>query len=387
MKRIAKIEFDGNEDVYDIEEDSCHNFTLANGLVVHNSQWGAKDAKIFMPERFKVLVGNSVLSSKVLEDGEDVTEYEGMEEVQIIDVPMDFYDDFMRDTDTALRDLAGVSTVAITPFIRNRKKIMDAVDDSYQHPFTQEVWDMTDRGKFLTEALFKINEFGERVPRFHPEASRHVHIDASLRGDATGLAIGHIYGYKEIRKKVGPIVTVETRPLIQIDLMLRIHPRMGEDIIFQDIRKLIYALHEMGMPIRYVSMDSFQSADSIQAFKARGYESEVVSVDRPMKAYDTLKQTLYEDRLKMYPYQPAQEELRRLEFNAYKGKVDHPDDYSKDVADAIAAIVFTLATKYPGEGTLFYSESSRSKPGERISASAEADDAGDTGFEGFVQVD
>jgi len=185
-------------------KDSCHNFTLANGLVVHNSQWGAKDAKIFMPERFKVLVGNSVLSSKVLEDGEDVTEYEGMEEVQIIDVPMDFYDDFMRDTDTALRDLAGVSTVAITPFIRNRKKIMDAVDNTYQHPFTQEVWDMTDRGKFLTEALFKINEFGERVPRFHPEASRHVHIDASLRGDATGLAIGHIYGYKEIRKKVGP---------------------------------------------------------------------------------------------------------------------------------------------------------------------------------------
>ena len=60
-----------------------------------------------MPERFKVLVGNSVLSSKVLEDGEDVTEYEGMERSSDYRCTHGLHDDFMRDTDTALRDLAG----------------------------------------------------------------------------------------------------------------------------------------------------------------------------------------------------------------------------------------------------------------------------------------
>jgi len=56
---------------------------------------------------------------------------------------------------------------------------------------------MTDAGKFLTDLLFKTNKYGERVPANHPDKARHIHIDTSLRGDATGIACGCVYDYKK----------------------------------------------------------------------------------------------------------------------------------------------------------------------------------------------
>jgi len=205
---------------------------------------------------------------------------------------------------------------------------------------------MTDNGKFITELLFSTNKYGERVPAYYPDKVRHIHIDTSLRGDATGIACGCVYDYKQIHRKVSGVDVFERRPMVWVDFMLRVKPQNGEDIIFSEIRKMIYALHEMGMPIRFISADSFQSADLIQAFRSRGYESEVLSVDRPITAYENLKATIYEGRLQMYRYPIVVEELKRLEFDPKRKKIDHPPDFHKDVADALCGIVMSLSERY-----------------------------------------
>lgn len=315
------------------------------------ANWSVRDPKEFMSSKFRVLVGNDTIGSKIIDDSESMEEFKEREDVQIIEVPDDFRDDFERDLESSIRDIAGIATVAVSPFFRNREKIMACIDRSYRHPFTQEVWDMSEAGKFITEELFRVNEMGERVLIHHPEASRHVHIDPSIRNDFTGIAIGHTYGYKDIIRKQNGVLTLEKRPLIWMDLVLRVRPMYGEDIIFADIRKMIYALSEMGMPIRYVSLDTYQSFDSIQAYQSRGYEAEVISVDRPMSAYDSLKGAIYDDRLKFYYYAPLIEELKRLEYNVVKKKVDHPIDFFKDCADAVCGVVYSLSTQYVGEGS------------------------------------
>lgn len=352
--QVMSYVFDVFEDVYDLTVDDWENFTLSNGVVVHNSAWSAKDPKAFLPGRFQILVGNNAVGSRILKPEEDAAIFESDPNVKVISVPDDFRDDFDRDIDKALRDLGGIATVAIAPFIRNREFIDRCVEPSMTHPFTQEVWDMTDAGKFITEALFDISPFGEKIPKLHPNATRHVHIDPSMRGDGTGLCIGHIHGTKEVVKMVGGEKIVEIRPMVYIDLMLRVKPLMGSDIIYADLRKLVYSLTEAGFPIRYVSADSYQSFDMIQAFAARGYESQIVSVDRPMNAYDTLRSAIYEERLKMYNYPIGLQELKRLEYNVIKNKVDHPSDFQKDVADAICGVVYSLHTKFEGEPFGFY---------------------------------
>jgi hypothetical protein len=58
-----------------------------------------------------------------------------------------------------------------------------------------------------------------------------------------------------------------------------------------------------------------------------------------------LKETVVEDRLKCYEYEPVYEELRNLLYDQNKDKVDHPAFTSigyrgsKDIADALAGMV------------------------------------------------
>jgi basic membrane lipoprotein Med (substrate-binding protein (PBP1-ABC) superfamily) len=80
----------------------------------------------------------------------------------------------------------------------------------------------------------------------------------------------------------------------------------------------------------------------IQQMKAHGVQSEVVSVDRSMDAYDALKSALYERRIEFYRYDPFVTELRTLEYDKVRGKVDHPVAGTKDVADAVAGMVYAL---------------------------------------------
>ena len=98
-----------------------------------------------------------------------------------------------------------------------------------------------------------------------------------------------------------------------------------------------------GLRVVRVTMDGFQSADSLQQLRQQGYDAEVSSVDRSIVPYELVKAAIYEDRLMLYNYQPVVDELKRLEHNKKKGKVDHPSNGEKDLADALAGVVFSLS--------------------------------------------
>jgi hypothetical protein len=116
---------------------------------------------------------------------------------------------------------------------------------------------------------------------------------------------------------------VEMLPVIYIDLWLRIVPPVGGEIIFGDIRQLIFELKGMGFRIGLITMDSFQSKDSQQQLKEKGFSVDELSVDVNPEPYNRLKMALYEGRIKGYLHPVGVNELRQLEWNKRKGKVDH----------------------------------------------------------------
>jgi hypothetical protein len=139
-------------------------------------------------------------------------------------------------------------------------------------------------------------------------------------------------------------------PVIVIDLMLKVVAPEGEEIGVDDVRALLLQCRQHGMHYKKITYDQYQSASSIQYFNSIGIESEKLSVDVTMEPYDSMKEAMYEDRLVLYPYPPLLEELVRLEVKPVakgKVKVDHPPKGSKDVADAVAGVVYhcTLAKK------------------------------------------
>ena len=311
------------------------------------SLWDVKPDAYYSGEWFHVVVGNEQAPSRILADDEDVDEARVTlpEDCVIIAVPEDFRGDFESDLEGAIRDLAGVATVAVSPYIQRRTKIVDAVHPALRHPFSVEVYDPSAPGRFYWNKMLRPDpeaEGGKR-PIISPYAPRHIHIDPSLTGDATGFAMGHISEWVEvIRRDDEGNQYPERAPGITIDVALKIVPPVGGEIILGEVRKLVYQLSKHGFMITCVSIDSWQSADAIQKLTQRGFNAIQLSVDRTMDPYDLTKTALYENRLHYYDYPELLRELRELEHDRVKRKVDHPLRGSKDVADAVAGVVYTL---------------------------------------------
>ncbi len=321
-----------------------------NVFVREYSLWDVKPKAFFMDTTFKVVVGNETIKSKVLEDPAEIKKYDAHPEILVIDVPDDFKTDFDRDLEGAIRDIAGIATVAIYPYIRDREKIERCVDEGRKHVCNDDIYDMGDPQPFKWHDLTVQTKEGDWVPRYHPGKPRHVHIDTSIKNDATGIAIGTVLGYKEmVRKTMDGDVHVEQLPMIWYDMLLKIVAPPGGEIILADVRKLIYEFAGHGFQIGLITMDSYQSFDSRQTFIRQGFNCEIVSVDTKLEPYETLKDAIYDERVSYYRYAPFLEEVRRVEMHTTKRKVDHPPDGSKDVSDAAAAVAYTLTTRYKGE--------------------------------------
>ncbi len=303
---------------------------------------------IYSKNKFYVLLPNDKHPLKLILTEKEKNLYQKDKDEKIIEIPIDFLKDFQNEEhiEDALRDIAGISFYSSNRFLGNVDKIMSAIDDTREHPFSVEVWNTDFPAGFLWDKLVCVNDKGERVPIYYPNSPRIIHIDPSLSGDATGFCMGCIAGKVEvIRVDDQGNKYSDTAPLIHIDLLLRIVPPSGGEIIFADIRNLIYQLSEHGFPIRKITMDRFQSADTIQILREKGYVAEVISVDTSLVPYNTLKSALYENRIRYYRYQPLLEELSNLKLDLNKRKVDHPKRGRKDVADALCGVVYSLSSK------------------------------------------
>jgi hypothetical protein len=158
-----------------------------------------------------------------------------------------------------------------------------------------------------------------------------------LRNDCAGIAACHIAGTKEVIRTDAEYRPIRSlAPIVHVDFMIRVRPPGGSEIDIGKLRSFVFYLMELGMPIQKVTLDSFQSADTIQIFLKSNMEAELLSLDRKPDAYLAFKSALMENRVSYYKYEPFLDEVTMLQFDRIKRKIDHPETGSKDVADAVA---------------------------------------------------
>lgn len=332
--------------------------------------WDVKPEEFFSSDVFKVAVGNDRIQSRILAEGDEESEtrYRDLG-LQVIDVPIDYREDFERDIEGALRDVAGVATEAVSNYIQRTDKIFNSEKESLPSPVEHEEWVANTPLEIRWGLIAK--SFKRRLPGGyeevawkpirHPSAIRYVHIDPSLTGDCTGFVMAHIAHWTEVIRRVQGEEYTELAPMFETDLILRIKPPPGDEILLSDVRSIVYQFMEHGFNIGYVSQDQYQSADGLQQIRKRGVEAEVVSVDRTTEPYDVLKAALYEDRVNTQCHGWLYQELRSLQRvpkGRGKVKIDHPKKMtspdgndvtgSKDVADALAGVIYSLTMRSPG---------------------------------------
>lgn len=297
--------------------------------VVEKSSYEVQPKERYSEKKFRVAIGTEMFQSKILEDNEDVPEG-----VNIIEVPEDLRTDFERDIDAAIRDVSGYATVAVTPFIQNRKKLHAAINPKSEHPCNHFIWKQDEPLEIHWNKIANRSQDGSFSPKINPGIPRFAHLDLSKSGDRTGISIGHINGWREVKKGLSS----EYSPNYIVDFMLAIQAPKGREIVYSDIRKLIYQFSAHGFFIKQVSADQYQSAAILQILEQQGYRTKIISVDK-VGPYDTFKQVLYDECLSYYRHDLFLSETMKLEKNWKTGKVDHPHNGSKDLSDSVCGIV------------------------------------------------
>jgi len=256
----------------------------------------------------------------------------------LIEVPLTYKKSFENNPEKALRDLAGIPPAVSDPFISLVDRIEECRDrwKENQNQFSPV-------GPNPTRPDFE--KWFENAPKTPLRRTAHIDLAVSGEGDALGLAMGHVSHLVEIDG--------ESKPYIVIDFLARIKAMPGTEIMLSDVRQIIYRLRDdMGFRLKNVTMDGFQSTDTMQQLRKRKFFVDYLSVDKSKLPYEDLREAIYERRLEFPPYMTylnkgdtnqveiAVKELMELHDDGKK--IDHPTKGSKDIADAMAGVVTTL---------------------------------------------
>lgn len=279
---------------------------------------------------FYVFIGDMTRKPRILDEEEEVSDND--RERYIIAVPSEFRVEFEKDVINALREIAGVSTLARHPFFLEVDKVHAAFKTDHKSIFSQTPVDFVVRRLTLIKGAFH-----------QPDLPRFVHVDLALSGDSAGLCIGTVTGFRETLVQGATPVYM---PEVWIDGVLEVRPPRNSEILLSKVREVLMALKKMGLRIRWVTFDQYQSTDSQQILRQQGLSTGTQSIDElPCFAYSFLKSAIYEGRVNM-PVQPhLQKEMLHLERDTKKGHVDHPPGGSKDCADALAGVVYGLTMR------------------------------------------
>jgi hypothetical protein len=280
----------------------------------------------FSKKKFRVFVGDDFRKPRILSDKEVVKEKDGS---LMVEVPDDFRVDFEKDIVNALREIGGVSHLSRSPLILDYE-VMVKCFKKRDSILSREVADFVERDlKVYKETFFK------------PELPRWAHIDLGLTSDNAGVAIGMVPGFMAVNRSGSK----EMLPLFRFDAVLAVAPPKNGEILFWKIRRLLYLLREMGLNIRWVSFDTYQSVDSMQLLRQQGFVTGIQSVDTTGVPYDFLKSAFYDGRVDCPEHEVAMKELRDLQRDEKTGKVDHLPNGSKDCTDAMAGVVYGLTMR------------------------------------------
>ena len=324
-------------------------------LIVEESQWTV-DPRKGSPEdpgAFWVAVGNKFLTNELLpkDASEELVESYRAKGYSMIKVPPGYRETFEDNLDQALMDIVGLSGASATKFISGVKLNAIKVDD-YLNLFTKDIIEV---GNGPDDFLQYANFFDlSRVKPSDMSKPLFIHLDMSFSGDKTGIVGTWIEG-----KRPSIEGDDNSRTLFyKVAFATSVKAPKGHQISFEKTRIFINWLREQGFSIKSVSMDTFQSAQMYQELLSDGFNANKLSVDvitpthaqdekgRVIKQcipYEYLKTAINERHIKLFKKcDLLTEELVNLE-KASNGKVDHPQNGSKDAADGLAGSVYSAS--------------------------------------------
>jgi hypothetical protein len=247
-----------------------------------------------------------------------------------------FAEDYEEDPVMAAAKYECKPSRAVNPYFANMLAVEACLEENPEPPL--QVAYVRDG-----HAWKPVYSFAERV---YPVmgAAYAMHADMAISRDRAGIALAHVARWDEVTvtghdPRGREVEVLQPRPVVKVDFAIAFEAAIAADppreIQVRWFRDLCLELMRRGFNIRRATMDGFQSADSLQILETHGIETDRVSTDLSEEPWRALRDLAYEDRLRGWKDQLLVTELAGLS-KLPNGKIDHPADGSKDVADAVA---------------------------------------------------
>lgn len=250
-------------------------------------------------------------------------------------IPVDFLSTFKADIVGSLKEVLGVAVKKLMRLYYSKYNWSQCLDHERSHPFRAASFTVSTSVRGRNELI------GMFIPEniiFDKDVLYFAHIDQSISRDCTGISLAHLEtnAYSQIEK-------------IVIDFMLQIKaPReVSAEIDIEKIRDFyVWLKSSFGIKFGKVTYDQYASRESMQQFKKKRIESELLSVDRNDTQYLETVYALNKHMIRMYHYPIFEKEFFNLKHYIDKRKVDHDPKPApgKDVSDSVVGSVYNAIT-------------------------------------------
>lgn len=315
----------------EVREKEVIRDNLGHVYVYNKAQYDVKPNEKYTGDVFHVCVHTDSAGTIELKDfGEALPKH-----ADIYDVPIEEYDHFLRDSEGSVRDIIGRSLRALNPFITRSTAIVEAIELGHMGDVPNMVQNMNVQLEL------------EGMPKIYPghycknaSRPRYVHIDLSHTDDRCGIAMLRFDGMAEMVRQNGDI---EKLPTATVELAISIQPSVIEGLDIAEVRMWVSRLKaDYGYPINVVSYDGWNSLESRQQWKKGGMTTVLTTVDKTEDPYKAFREALYDGRIALPDNEVLEEELRGLEHDKKKHKIDHPPNGTKDIADAVCGAYWVM---------------------------------------------
>lgn len=314
--------------------------------LVDEPQWKVLPPEMFSESTFYITVGDRYKKGFVVaEENEDEVHLQEYRDqgYQVVEVPLDFKQNFKADYGIALRDIAGISVVGAMGFI-TQESITPNVSQDRVNPFFNDILVTGVHDNDTIENHFHL----EVVPSKLKKCRMNIHIDFAEVSDRIGIS-----GVCEDGNKV--ILDILTNkkvvmPFYRQVFQIAIEAPRGDRMSFQKVLNFILYLRRSGFYIDVISTDQFQSSYVRETLTQQGFNVEKISVDRSEDPYIGLRNLLQDQRIELVKHQLQEDELVHLQ--RINGRIDHPPQrenastaekgIGKDCSDALCGACWTL---------------------------------------------
>jgi hypothetical protein len=333
-------------------------------LVFEKAQWEIFPKSYYSGVKFSVMAGDEYTPPKIIESDEKNKYIK--EGFRVIDIPIEHKFDVERDSVGALRDLAGVTVKGSRrhKLIPAERFIKACFDETKKDPVSMETIEIG-----LNDDLELMRFIDIKRIRIDHKNPRCIHVDIGITHDALALACSTVATWMEMDVETAEGTFAKQKvPVIETDFIIRLKAKEGDRIPLHKVRKLILDLKRNGLNIKIVTMDlRLASEDTQQILQKAGIKTDSLSVDRDIRPYLDFKNLLLEQRWICHPHKYLLFELRHLELDRDRNKIDHPDkvkdieilrdgstrdiviEATKDLSDAVVGSVYSaiMTAKQP----------------------------------------